>query len=212
VSVQKLWYVRHGANISGPHPAGVIGGYLLLGRLGHSDEVSLDQINWVPLEDVPELLPLNRLTDTVAADYENKKWQEERYRAALRWADERQVNERRKGASDEEPIEPKPEHPRSKTDRRRVEEGPDILALRELHIQGELQRRRKRDRYFGVAARTRRHASKRPRRWSTGATATRAAHGCAAPTSKTLIWVGPASTVRSSAAATWRMRILPGPT
>jgi hypothetical protein len=130
----------------------VIGGYLLLGRLGHSDEVSLDQINWVPLEDVPELLPLNRLTDTVAADYENKKWQEERYRAALRWADERQVNERRKGASDEEPIEPKPEHPRSKTDRRRVEEGPDILALRELHIQGELQRRRKRDRYFGVAA------------------------------------------------------------
>ena len=152
MSAQKLWYVRHGEKVSGPHPGGVIAGYLLLGRLAHSDEVSLDQITWTPLQNVLELLPLHRLTDTAAADYEQKKWQEERYRAALRWADERQVNERRKGAAPKEQAEPQPERPRSKTDRRKVEESPDILALRELHAQSELQRRRKRERFYGVAA------------------------------------------------------------
>ena len=152
MSTQKLWYVRHGENISGPHPGAVIASYLLLGRLAHSDEVSLDNITWTPLQDVLELLPLNRLVDTAAADYEKKKWQEERYRAALRWADERQVTERRTGAPNGEQAEPQPERQRSKTDRRRVEESPDILALRELHLQGESQRRRKRDRFYGVVA------------------------------------------------------------
>lgn len=154
MSTQKLWYVRHGANISGPHPGAVIASYLLLGRLAHRDEVSLDKIAWMPLEDVLELLPLNRLVDTAAADYEKKKWNEERYRAALRWADERQMTERRQGAAREAEAEaePQPERQRSKTDRRRVEESPDILALRELHIQSELQRQRKRERFYGVAA------------------------------------------------------------
>ena len=146
MSAQKLWYVRHGTDVSGPHPAGMITNYVLLGRIAHSDEVSLDKNVWWTLGEVPELLPLNRLIDTPAADYEKKKWHEERYRAALRWADERHALERRRAGGADEKGEAEM---RSRLDRR-VPESPDILALRQLADAGESLRRRSRERFFGV--------------------------------------------------------------
>jgi hypothetical protein len=151
LSAQKLWYVRHGANVSGPHPGGLIANYVLLGRIAHSDEVSLDGNVWWTLGEVAELLPLNRLIDTPAADYEKKKWREERYRAALRWADERHTLERRHAGAAEEKAEVETAQPRTRVDRR-VRESPDILALRQLAEAGELLRRRSRERFYGVAA------------------------------------------------------------
>jgi len=150
LSAQKLWYVRHGADVSGPHPAAVIANYLLLGRIAHSDEVSLDKNVWWSLGEVAELLPLHRVIDTSAADYEKKKWREERYRAALRWADERHTLERRHAGAAEEKGVAETAQPRTKVDRR-VPESPDILALRQLADAGELLRRRSRERYYGVA-------------------------------------------------------------
>lgn len=52
-----LWFTRRHGVVSGPHPAGLISGFLLLGRLGLDDEVSRDRENWRPIGEYPQLVP-----------------------------------------------------------------------------------------------------------------------------------------------------------
>lgn len=57
MSGQRLWYTRRGQVVRGPFPAGLIGRYLLLGRIVDSDEISSDQIHWRPVSEHPSLYP-----------------------------------------------------------------------------------------------------------------------------------------------------------
>ncbi|MDR2877452.1 MAG: pentapeptide repeat-containing protein, partial [Chromatiales bacterium] len=53
----QLWYVRRGARVQGPFPRGLIVRYIVLGRIGENDELSVDQKLWQPLAELPELVP-----------------------------------------------------------------------------------------------------------------------------------------------------------
>ncbi len=85
------WYVRRGDRIRGPYPAGIIGSYLILGRIHVEDDVSLDGEHWQPLAMHPELIPALLRDDGV---------DEERLMAARRWHDERRLVDRRRGGRD----------------------------------------------------------------------------------------------------------------
>jgi hypothetical protein len=129
--IQKLWYVKQGGNVSGPFPAKVIVEHRLLGRIEPDDLVSLDQSNWQPLDEVIGLTHFEDV-DSSAMDYEEIKWNEERRKAALRWADERSVPDRRESAAGISLDER-----RSKGDRRLNRESAETLLLRQRH--GELE-------------------------------------------------------------------------
>lgn len=93
MSFYRLWYIRRGVNIQGPFPEALICRFILLGRIGEQDEVSLDGKYWRKADDVPELAEgvknlLGTADKTVDTDPE---WSEERARAALRWLDDRKL-------------------------------------------------------------------------------------------------------------------------
>jgi len=54
---QQLWYTRRGEAVQGPFPAGQISRYVILGRIQPTDEVSADGVVWVPLSQMPEMIP-----------------------------------------------------------------------------------------------------------------------------------------------------------
>lgn len=89
VEVQSLWYVRHGGEVAGPFPQGQIRDFLVLGRIRETDEVSVDQIAWLPLKQVwsPETL--------TESPVDAEPWLAERRRALKRWLDERSGRDRR---------------------------------------------------------------------------------------------------------------------
>jgi hypothetical protein len=53
----QIWYVRRGELVRGPYPRGLIMRYVILGRIVADDELSADCLNWVPLAELPELIP-----------------------------------------------------------------------------------------------------------------------------------------------------------
>ena len=61
---RQLWYTRRGDAVQGPFPAGQITRYIILGRVLLTDEVSVDQQTWVPISQVPEMIPELVQTDT----------------------------------------------------------------------------------------------------------------------------------------------------
>ncbi len=89
-----VWYIKRQGKIKGPFPAGQISQSLLLGRLVLQDEVSHDKQTWQTIAEVPELVPevlkVEQLDPT----------QQERLRAARRWADERREDRRGESRSE----------------------------------------------------------------------------------------------------------------
>ena len=84
----NTWYIRRRGEVKGPYPAGLVSRYILLGRLQMTDEVSGTGQDWLPVKDVPELIPKilqGDISDPVI---------QERLKAARRWADERDRNRR----------------------------------------------------------------------------------------------------------------------
>jgi hypothetical protein len=53
----ELWFTRRDGEVRGPHPAGLISRFLLIGRLTPDDEVSPDRENWQPIHTQPHLIP-----------------------------------------------------------------------------------------------------------------------------------------------------------
>jgi uncharacterized protein YjbI with pentapeptide repeats len=88
----QLWYTRRGELVQGPYPAGQIMRYLILGRVLLTDEVSVDQKVWVPLNRVPEMIPELMKSDT--SDIALRQ----RLEAARRWEDERGRDRRQEEA------------------------------------------------------------------------------------------------------------------
>ncbi len=80
------WYVRSKGKVTGPFPAGLVGRYILLGRIKFDDEVSADREQWQPVKRVHHLIP-DAIKD-VARNPDDEEARE-RLKAARRWADER---------------------------------------------------------------------------------------------------------------------------
>ena len=76
----SVWYIRRGTVVRGPFPRGLIARYVILGRIALSDELSEDLEHWMPLAELPQLIP-----DVVLEDGPDS----ERLAAARRWEDER---------------------------------------------------------------------------------------------------------------------------
>lgn len=89
----QLWFTRRGEAVQGPFPAGQIMRYVILGRVLLSDEVSTDGKVWVPLSQVPEMIP-----EIVQSDADDPALSQ-RLQAAKRWEDERGRNRRRDEAA-----------------------------------------------------------------------------------------------------------------
>lgn len=82
--MSKAWYIRlPGDVIKGPFPAGQISQEILLGRYTLKHEVSHDKEEWLPIRQVPGLIPDVFKGDQSDPDFRNK------VAAARRWADER---------------------------------------------------------------------------------------------------------------------------
>lgn len=77
------WYYTRDDVVHGPFTSGVIGRYLLLGRVTVHDEVSSDAKHWTKIKHIPELIPDVMKMDMSSPDVM------ERFSAAQRWADER---------------------------------------------------------------------------------------------------------------------------
>jgi hypothetical protein len=80
---RQLWYTRRGGVVQGPFPAGQVTRYILLGRVLLTDEVSVDQKIWVPLDQMPEIIP-----ELLQSDISDPALRQ-RLQAAKRWEDER---------------------------------------------------------------------------------------------------------------------------
>jgi hypothetical protein len=123
-----LWYTRRGSEVRGPFPQGLISRYLLIGRIALEDEVSSDQIRWLPVRDVPELVPEEMKGDP------NDPAVQERLRIARRREDERAAGDRRSRegrAADE----------RRRADDRRAPEPTDLVQHRNLRTNLAKERR-----------------------------------------------------------------------
>ena len=117
-----LWYTRREEHIRGPFPHGLITRFIVLGRLQMTDEISVDQIRWQTIKDVPEVIP-----DPLKSDPNDPELQEY-LRVARRREDERAAGDRRQreGASHDE---------RRHADDRRQDEPHELLHHREVKTQ-----------------------------------------------------------------------------
>ncbi|MFQ5488207.1 MAG: pentapeptide repeat-containing protein, partial [Gammaproteobacteria bacterium] len=102
---------------------GLVSRHVLLGRIGESDELSCDLINWRPLSAWPALMPAIMKADS--AD----PLVQERLQAARRWADERSALTRRQ-AQEPEPVARERRH---LTPERRQAEPEEELQHRSAH-------------------------------------------------------------------------------
>lgn len=118
-TTHTLWYTRRDQQIRGPFPHGLITRFIVLGRLQMTDEISVDQIRWQHVKDVPEIIP-----DPLKSDPDDPELQEY-LRVARRREDERAAGDRRQreGASHDE---------RRRYDDRRQDEPGELLHHREV--------------------------------------------------------------------------------
>ena len=148
MKVQKLWFVRHDGRISGPFPSKLVSQDWMLGRFQGTDEASVDRVQWVQIQDTPELQPQmthikNRIVGSADAPVD---WQQERREAALHWVDERHQQDRRA------PDGPPPLAVNRRVDDRRTHlEDTTWTLLRQRHaaLQAELKKRR--ERFVGIS-------------------------------------------------------------
>lgn len=89
----RLWYVKRGEKQQGPFPEPLICRFIVLGRIGEQDMLSLDGHFWRPLDQHPELIASVQamLYQHVDASDGDVDWREERAKAALRWLDDRKM-------------------------------------------------------------------------------------------------------------------------
>jgi hypothetical protein len=127
-SNHQLWYVRHGESVVGPFPPKTISRHVLLGRILLTDHVSPDKVNWLALGELPELLPDEALLTADAGT-----WDEERNKAARRWADER--------------VSSEPVH--LKGDRRRIGQGIEGIVFRGRHAEVWETLKKRRSHFMG---------------------------------------------------------------
>jgi len=130
VELKQLWYTRRGDEIRGPYPAGLITRYILLGRIRDTDELSIDQQEWAPVSEHPDLIP-----DVLKTDLSTEEAQE-RLLAARRWEDERRGEERRGPREGQQEGDDR----RARQDRRGPE-APEVVSHRTVTLALEKEAR-----------------------------------------------------------------------
>lgn len=128
----NIWYTRRGDVIRGPFPQGLITRYILIGRVHMTDDLSIDQVRWLPVTDFPEVIP-----EPMKGDLNDPETQE-KLRIARRREDEREAGDRR--ARTAHAIAQELLDRRRKDDRREPEPS-DILQHR--NVKSGLTRERK---------------------------------------------------------------------
>lgn len=86
MSMNQLWFVKHEGMVIGHFPIKEIARAISTGEVAPNDEISPDQVNWIPLNRFPGLaaeLPLLQAEETLGD--EEKQWRDERVKAAQRW-------------------------------------------------------------------------------------------------------------------------------
>jgi hypothetical protein len=116
------WYYRKDGETYGPFVAGLISRYILLGRIAFTDEVSRDGEHWMLAQDFDEIIP-----EVMKADQHDPEVQQ-RLMAAMRWADERQVDRRLHESSTAEQRE------RRRVGDRRALEDEAVVGYREKKL------------------------------------------------------------------------------
>jgi len=119
---KQHWYTRRDDQVRGPFPAPQISRFILLGRIHDTDELSMDQLNWQKVSDIPVLIP-----EELKADLSDPKAYEKLMIARMR-EDERNARDRRDRADADKPG---PER-RSTDNGRRQNEETAILRHREI--------------------------------------------------------------------------------
>lgn len=89
MSDYTLWYTKRGEKVLGPFPGKVLSQALLIGRIRMDDLVSVDNVEWRQVKDVPELIP-----DVMTGDM-NDPEEKAKLEAARRNADDRLARDRR---------------------------------------------------------------------------------------------------------------------
>lgn len=118
---EHLWYTRRDGHVRGPFPQRQISHCILLGRIRDDDELSTDRESWLPLRELPQLVP--EVMKNVVTDEDRQ-----RLEAARRRADERRGGDRRLGS---ERLQADNGERRRASDRR-DEEDEEMLRHREL--------------------------------------------------------------------------------
>lgn len=118
---EHLWYTRRDGHVRGPFPQRQIAHCILLGRIGDDDELSTDRESWLPLQQLPQLIP--EVMKNIVTEEDRQ-----RLEAARRRADERRGGDRRLGS---ERLQADNGERRRPSDRRDEEE-PELLRHREL--------------------------------------------------------------------------------
>lgn len=126
--MSNSWYTRRLNVIRGPYPEGQISRYILLGRLCETDELSRDQLSWLPLSEYPQLIPDVMKLDPTPANIESLL-------LARMHEDERQPGDRRDRQS--QPSAQILER-RQGTERRQQEPG---IVFRHRHNKQQLNQR-----------------------------------------------------------------------
>ncbi len=147
----RLWYVRRGERQQGPFPEPLVCRYILSGRIGAGDMLSLDGVFWRGLDQLPDLR--RAVDDTMhahaASGDSDMAWREERAKAAQRWLDDRKSPDPRGRISGAVPA-PKQERRRGR-DRRQMPEAEEHQAYREHRATFESWVRSRRQRYVRAA-------------------------------------------------------------
>lgn len=118
---EHLWYMRRAGHVRGPFPQRQISHYILLGRIGDADELSVDREHWHRIAGLPQLIP------DVMRNIDSEEDRQRLQMARLR-ADERRGGDRRLGS---ERMHSDSGERRRDSDRRQDEEA-EILRHREL--------------------------------------------------------------------------------
>lgn len=118
---EHLWYTRRAGHVRGPFPQRQITHCILLGRIGDDDELSTDRETWLPLQQLPQLIP--EVMKNIATDEDRQRLQAARLRA-----DERRGGDRRLGS---ERMQADTGERRRASDRRDAEDA-GMLRHREL--------------------------------------------------------------------------------
>ncbi len=99
MSTYRVWQVRRNGQVTGPFPENLIIQHILVGRIRHDDQISMDGHFWQSVESTPEILDQLRQMREAEGDPE---WREERLRAILRHVDERKRPDPRSRETPEE--------------------------------------------------------------------------------------------------------------
>jgi hypothetical protein len=136
MDIYRLWYLRQRGEVLGPFPEKLLCRFIVLGRVGEQDEVSLDATHWELAGDVPELAEGvdNLLKIRGTADDVDPEWSEERAKAILRWLDDRKSPDPR----EQKAAIPAEHDKRSGKDRREAPESVELHAYRQWR--GEFER------------------------------------------------------------------------